>query len=39
LITNLDHTKPVFGPYQAPALKRGDRATCLFRDRLVVTTG
>jgi hypothetical protein len=28
-----------FGPYQAPALKRGDRATCLYKDRDVVVTG
>ena len=25
-------TKPLFGPYQVPALKRGDRATCLSTD-------
>jgi hypothetical protein len=28
-----------FGPYQAPALKQGDRATCLYKDRDVVVTG
>jgi hypothetical protein len=31
--------KLLFGPYKAPPLKRGDRATCLFRDCLVVVTG
>jgi hypothetical protein len=29
----------LFAPYQAPALRRGDRAWCLYRDRLVVCTG
>ena len=29
----------LFGPYQAPALERGDRATCLYRDCDVVVTG
>jgi hypothetical protein len=28
----------LFGPYEAPPLKRGDRAVCLFRDGLVVVT-
>jgi hypothetical protein len=28
-----------FGPYQTPALKRGDRAACLFQDCDVVVTG
>jgi hypothetical protein len=27
------------GPYTATALKRGDRATCLFRDADVIITG
>ena len=33
-----DRVQLLFGPYQA-ALKRGDRATCLFRDCDVVVTG
>jgi hypothetical protein len=32
-----EHVKLLFGPYRAPRLKRGDRATCLFKD--VVVTG
>ena len=34
-----DRVKLLFGPYKAPALKRGDRATCLFKDCEVVVTG
>jgi transposase-like protein len=34
-----DRTKLLFGPYRAPALKRGDRAACLFKDCDVVVTG
>jgi hypothetical protein len=30
--------KLLFGPYQPPALRRGDRATCLFRDCDVIIT-
>jgi hypothetical protein len=33
-----DRVKLLFGPYQAPPLKRGDRAVCLFRDCEVVIT-
>jgi hypothetical protein len=33
-----DHIKLLFGPYRPPRLKRGDRATCLFRDCLVAVT-
>jgi hypothetical protein len=29
----------LFTPYRPPALKRGDRATCLFRDCDVIVTG
>jgi hypothetical protein len=29
----------LFGPYRTPPLRRGDRATCLFRDCDVVVTG
>src|SRR5262245_63475227 len=38
-MTNRERVKLLFGPYRAPPLKRGDRATCLFRDREVVVTG
>jgi hypothetical protein len=34
-----DRVKLLFGPYQAPPLRRGDRATCLLRDCTVVVTG
>jgi hypothetical protein len=34
-----DRTKLLFGPYQAPRLRKGDRATCLYRDCDVVVTG
>jgi hypothetical protein len=34
-----DRTRLLFGPYKAPALKRGDRATCLFKDCDVAVTG
>jgi hypothetical protein len=37
-MTNRDRTKLLFGPYKTPLLKRGDRATCLFRDGDVVIT-
>jgi hypothetical protein len=30
--------KLLFGPYKPPSLKRGDRAFCLVRDRLVIVT-
>jgi hypothetical protein len=29
----------LFGPYHAPALRRGQRATCLFLDCDVIVTG
>ncbi len=32
-------TKLLFGRYQAPALSRGNRATCLFLDTTVTITG
>jgi hypothetical protein len=38
-MTDRDRLKLLFGPYQAPPLKRGDRTHCLFRDGLVVVTG
>jgi hypothetical protein len=34
-----ERTRLLFGPYQSPALKRGDRTTCLFKDCDVVVTG
>jgi hypothetical protein len=37
-MTDRDRVKLLFGPYQAPALRRGDRATCLLRDCTVVVT-
>jgi hypothetical protein len=33
-----DHVRLLHGPYEAPALKEGDRAFCLFRDADVVVT-
>src|SRR5262245_12945083 len=38
-MTDRERVKLLFGPYQAPPLKRGDRATCLFRGCAVVITG
>jgi hypothetical protein len=34
-----DHTRLLFGPYRQPRLRKGDRATCLFKDTDVVVTG
>src|SRR5262245_25600 len=34
-----EHVRLLYGPYQPPALKKGDRATCLHRDSTVVITG
>jgi hypothetical protein len=34
-----DRTKLLFGAYQAPRLRKGDRATCLYKDCDVVVTG
>jgi hypothetical protein len=33
-----DRVRLLYGPYKAPALRRGDRAMCLFRDAEVVIT-
>ena len=33
-----DRVKLLHGPYEAPPLHRGDRATCLLRDCTVVIT-
>jgi hypothetical protein len=38
-MTERERARQLFGPYQAPPLKRGDRATCLFRDCEVVIIG
>jgi hypothetical protein len=35
----IDRTKLLFGPYRAPRLRKGDRATCLYRDCDVKITG
>jgi hypothetical protein len=37
-MTATDRVKLLFAPYTPPPLKRGDRATCLFRDCEVVIT-
>jgi hypothetical protein len=34
-----DKVKLLFGPYTPPALRKGDRTTCLYRDADVVVTG
>ena len=34
-----DRVRLLYGPYTPPALQRGDRAFCLFRDCTVVVTG
>jgi hypothetical protein len=33
-----ERTRLLFGPYETPSLKKGARATCLYRDCLVVVT-
>jgi hypothetical protein len=33
-----ERVKLLFGPYQAPALRQGDRATCLYRGCEVIVT-
>jgi hypothetical protein len=38
-VTDRDKVRLLFGPYRPPVLKRGDRATCLYRDCLVYVTG
>ena len=38
-MTGRDRIKLLFGPYRPPALRRGDRASCLLRDCDVVITG
>jgi hypothetical protein len=34
-----DRARLLYGPYQAPALRKGDRAFCLYHDTDVVITG
>jgi hypothetical protein len=34
-----EHVRLLHGPYKPPRLRRGDRATCLFRDAEVIVTG
>jgi hypothetical protein len=38
-MTDADRLKLLFGPYKPPALRRGDRAFCLYRDAAVVVSG
>jgi hypothetical protein len=38
-MTDRDRVRLLFGPYRPPALRRGDRASCLLRDCDVVITG
>ena len=37
-MTNREKVKLLHGPYQVPALRVGDRATCLYRECAVVVT-
>jgi hypothetical protein len=34
-----DKVQLLFGPYEPPPLRKGDRAVCLYRDTDVVVTG
>jgi hypothetical protein len=38
-VTDADRLRLLFGPYRAPAMKRGDRPFCLVRDYPVVVIG
>ena len=38
-VRDRERVKLLFGPYKSPALRRGDRATCLYRDCDVRITG
>ena len=33
-----ENAKLLFGPYEPPPLRKGDRATCFYRDSVVVIT-
>jgi hypothetical protein len=37
--TDPDKVKLLHGPYRTRRLRRGDRAQCLYRDKLVIVTG
>jgi hypothetical protein len=37
-MTDRDRTKLQFGPYKAPPLKRGDRAACLYGQKVLAGT-
>jgi hypothetical protein len=37
--TDPDKVNLLHGPYQTPRLRRGDRTTCLYRDKDVIVTG
>jgi hypothetical protein len=38
-VNQFDRHRLLHGPYRPPALRRGDRAVCLFRDGEVIVTG
>jgi hypothetical protein len=38
-VNDADRVKLLHGPYRSPALRRGDRAFCLLRDRDVIVNG
>ena len=38
-MTARERVQLLFGPYKALPLKRGDRATCLYRDATVISIG
>jgi hypothetical protein len=38
-VKDRERVKLLFGPYQAPRLRKGERAACLFRDCDVIVTG
>jgi hypothetical protein len=38
-VNDVDRHRLLHGPYHPPPLRRGDRATCLFRDGEVIVTG
>jgi len=37
-MTDRERIRLLFGPYEAPPLRRGERAFCLFRDAPVIVT-
>src|SRR5438309_2124885 len=38
-MTGRDRIKLLFGPYRPPAVRRGERMFCFYRDRDVIVTG